>query len=35
MRLEAKHIIGGIVILILTAIFKDELTKGFRSIGWA
>lgn len=35
MKVEAKHVIGGIVILILTAIFKDELTKGLRSIGWA
>jgi uncharacterized protein YebE (UPF0316 family) len=34
-KIEFKHVVGGIVILVLTAVFKDELTKGLRNIGWA
>jgi hypothetical protein len=35
MKIELKHIVGVIAILVLTAIFKDELTKSLRNIGWA
>lgn len=35
MNFEMQHVVGGIVILVLTAIFKDELTKWLRSSGWA
>jgi hypothetical protein len=35
MKLEMKHVVGGMVILGLTALFKGELTKWLRRNGWA
>ena len=31
--MEAKHVVGAVVLLIATAIFQDELKKQLRKFG--
>lgn len=34
MRIEAKHVLGAVVLMVVTALFRDELAKGLRRYGW-
>jgi len=34
MKLEAKHLIGTLVFVGLTALFRDDLAKMLRRQGW-
>jgi hypothetical protein len=34
MKVEMKHIVGAVVALVLTAVFRDELTLQLKKRGW-
>jgi hypothetical protein len=34
MKIEAKHVLGAVVVMGLTALFRNELTREFRRHGW-
>lgn len=34
MKIEAKHLVGAALVITLTGLFRDELTKELRRHAW-